>query len=315
MIYRYLFVSNISEEMIGLTVNGFTLRKAQPDTVDGKSIIFKDGERMDHAFIGRGYHLKRVQTGNVPYYLFFDKTYDESIDDRFIHDEIIHLIHVMRVFTTSSIGFVGPLGWSDRGSLAILGDIIASYHSAYEVSGGYFRINQSSYSKIDEFYRATFGYVKSTKVIQVMLQLLDESYKTHSQDIKTILRTILLEMLISSNAELRFRLGRHIAVLFGKTIEDSRSIFENMKKLYDARSQYLHTGKIKKYQNTRTAKTLWILQDVQLLILWLLMKNSRKLKIALKNLVMGLVRIMTKSTFISDLSYCMNCHNILSRNK
>lgn len=43
--------------------------------------------------------------------------------------------------------------------------------------------------------------------------------------------------------ELRYRVSRNTAVILGKEKEDSEKIFREIKKLYDKRSDIVHTGK------------------------------------------------------------------------
>ena len=52
-------------------------------------------------------------------------------------------------------------------------------------------------------------------------------------------------MLIDGNAELNYRLARSLAVLLGKDKDESKDIFEKCKKIYNARSKYLHEGQTK----------------------------------------------------------------------
>lgn len=78
--------------------------------------------------------------------------------------------------------------------------------------------------------------------INKMLDIFHESFLTENKHLAFVLRIMILEMLIEGNAELSFRIARSVAVFLGKTEVESVQIHEICKKMYTARSKYLHDG-------------------------------------------------------------------------
>ena len=67
-----------------------------------------------------------------------------------------------------------------------------------------------------------------------------ESTRGTTYQYSFILMITALEGLIEGNAELKYRISRHVAVLIGNDEDDSNTIFSFMKKMYDKRSKYVH---------------------------------------------------------------------------
>lgn len=57
------------------------------------------------------------------------------------------------------------------------------------------------------------------------------------------LMTCLETLLNPGEHELRYRISRNVAVLLGRDREDAKKIFSQIKRLYDKRSEVVHTGK------------------------------------------------------------------------
>lgn len=78
--------------------------------------------------------------------------------------------------------------------------------------------------------------------------LFAHSFDVKNVDLKFLTLMNAMEVLFhpSGNNELKYRISRYFAVLIGETKEESEDYFENMKKLYDKRSNIVHSGKTKK---------------------------------------------------------------------
>ena len=69
------------------------------------------------------------------------------------------------------------------------------------------------------------------------------SYQIHDRNLSFLSLMISLETLFNpGHQELRYRVSRNTAVILGKEKEDSKTIFREIKDLYDKRSKIVHTG-------------------------------------------------------------------------
>ncbi|SEU10469.1 hypothetical protein SAMN05443270_3184 [Lacrimispora sphenoides] len=105
-----------------------------------------------------------------------------------------------------------------------------------------FNLEDNEILKLEEFYELYKKIDKNKKIIDRMIDLWMTSRRTPSFDIKFILHVTILEMFINGNTKLSYRLSRSIAVLLGNSRENSKEIYNNVKKLYNARSRFLHDG-------------------------------------------------------------------------
>lgn len=81
------------------------------------------------------------------------------------------------------------------------------------------------------------------KYLKFAVENFEQSYSIAHQELEFLSLMISLEALLNdANSELRFRVSRGCAVLIGKTLGESKQIFNQVKELYDKRSILVHTG-------------------------------------------------------------------------
>ena len=81
--------------------------------------------------------------------------------------------------------------------------------------------------------------------LQLAFENFEESYHVTKRHLAFLSLMIGLEALFNpGGGETRYRVSRNVAVLLGRNREDSKAIFENVKKLYDKRSKVIHSGKV-----------------------------------------------------------------------
>ena len=92
-------------------------------------------------------------------------------------------------------------------------------------------------------------FLKDTKVpftepfLQLAFENFELSYQTPNNNLSFLALMIGLESLFNpGEQELRYRISRNTAVLLGKTKDDSKRIFSEVKQLYDKRSKIVHKG-------------------------------------------------------------------------
>lgn len=80
--------------------------------------------------------------------------------------------------------------------------------------------------------------------VQLAFDSFELSYESYNRGLSFLSLMISLETLLNpSDRELRYRVSRNAAVLLGKNKEHSKSIFSEVRALYDKRSKLVHTGK------------------------------------------------------------------------
>ena len=71
----------------------------------------------------------------------------------------------------------------------------------------------------------------------------DTSYLIGICELEYIMLFSILEMLLGSgNSEITYQISRGTALLLSNTSEEMHAIYKRMKKLYTARSKYVHSG-------------------------------------------------------------------------
>jgi len=81
--------------------------------------------------------------------------------------------------------------------------------------------------------------------LRLAFENFEESYHVTSRHLAFLSLMIGLEALFNpGGGETRYRVSRNAAVLLGRNREDSKTIFENVRNLYDKRSKVIHSGKV-----------------------------------------------------------------------
>jgi hypothetical protein len=93
---------------------------------------------------------------------------------------------------------------------------------------------------------------KVPKYLNFALRNFEQSYQVAHKEFEYLSLMIALEALLNPDdkIELKMRVSRGCAVLLGKTVEESRHVFKQVKGLYDKRSSLVHTGDGSKITNS-----------------------------------------------------------------
>lgn len=93
------------------------------------------------------------------------------------------------------------------------------------------------------------GFIQNAKLpfkeafLNLAFETFELSYHTININLSFLSLMISLEALFNpGQGELRYRISRNTAVLLGNEKEDSKTIFSEIRKLYDKRSKVVHTG-------------------------------------------------------------------------
>lgn len=100
-------------------------------------------------------------------------------------------------------------------------------------------------SELQDLYK----FLNDTKIpfkrgfLQLAFENFELSYEISSIGLSFLTLMMSLETLLNpGEQELRYRISRNTAVLLGRGKEESRTIFSEIKELYDKRSKVVHTG-------------------------------------------------------------------------
>lgn len=265
---NYIFIANgIEPSLKGFLLDGWEVKTIHKKPLEnelqgqiGESLFkaLKQAEKHPETFMS-GYQQVDIVDTNIlnNKELIRDcmkkNNYDEIINQFYVFleknttkdYEIYPIISTLRLFKTSRLGLYYPLSYDNSGK--IVSEIVFGYPSSIMESSEIknFALDEQEQIKIKEFYDKVLYYLNNP-TIQTMIEIFNTSYSVMNTNIGFIMRVTILEMLIDGNAEMTYKLSRSVAVLLGKTKEKSEDIFKKCKKIYEARSKYLHEGKTKK---------------------------------------------------------------------
>jgi len=175
-----------------------------------------------------------------PYCLYLEKKSVSIFDIR-------PVIDACRLFKPSKMGLYYPISANAAGGCIINALSPYAYENKNHIDGvGAFSLTETEQIGLQDLYQKLLE--PQSDSVKRMLELFHEAYRTENPDIAYILRITILEMLINGNAELSFRLSRSVAVLLGTNRDESSEIFEKCKKMYSARSTFLHDGSASKIE-------------------------------------------------------------------
>lgn len=231
-------ISGVDPSLVGYVIDGWEAKRVCA-TSNGD---FPISERTIYKTLYRNFlqpesHLLECcgDFSNPQFIYLFKQTQD-------IFD-IRSVITALRLYKLSKIGMSYPLSFNQDGGC--IGNVMYDYYNMHFIKDvPAFSLNEKERGKIQEFYELVSK--PQTNHIQQMIQLFHEAYRNRNNHIAFIMRVTILEMLIEGNAELSFRLSRSIAVLLGRDKTESQEIFNRCKKIYSARSTFLHDGRTDK---------------------------------------------------------------------
>ncbi len=236
-----IYLANgIDTSLAGFELGGWKVRIIHENSMEQDGLF--PGAQYPHKIFGisQWYPDYHVFSEN-PYCIYLEKQSVSPFDIRAVMD-------ACRLFKPSRIGLYYPISANVAGGCIINALSAYAYENKNRIDGvEAFSLTEAEQIALQELYQKLSE--PQSDSVKRMLELFHEAYRTGNPDIAFILRITILEMLIEGNAELSFRLSRSVAVLLGKNRDDSSEIYEKCKKMYSARSTFLHDGsssKIKK---------------------------------------------------------------------
>lgn len=236
-----IYLANgIDTSLVGFELGGWKIRIIHQTATD------QDGLDADLKY---RHHILGISIFVPDYYVDSENPYCLYWEKQAVSPfEIRAVVDACRLFKPSKIGLYYPLSANAAGGSIVNAFGAYAYENKNYIDGvEAFSLTETEQIALQELYQKLLE--PQSDSVKRMLELFHEAYRTENPDIAFILRITVLEMLIEGNAELSFRLSRSVAVLLGKDRDESSEIYEKSKKMYSARSTFLHDGsnsKIKK---------------------------------------------------------------------
>lgn len=239
-------ISGIDDSMIGASINGWKIicisaNDDLDDTPDFAGIRGADcfGKLFDLLQWDGVYDsLSFIKKEPQFHIIALAKTTD--ISNYMFKWDYLTTVDAIRLFKTSQVGFWIPIDFTEP-KLKMLYDFLGLQSNPFEMENPIFSLAEDENELFTTFVARLCSLRYPSKVTQ-MIPFFHEACKTKNKAVRFVLRITILEMLIDGNAELSYRLSHHLAVFLGRTLDESKQIASNMKKMYNARSKYLHEG-------------------------------------------------------------------------
>lgn len=239
-------ISGIDRSMVGTTINGWKIicisdKDEEDNCMDFAGFRGKDCLRSVFDLLhwdGAVDAITFIKKDPNFHMLGFAKETDP--EDPLFKLEVMIIVHAFRLFKTSQIGFWRPMDFSDSALKRMLEyDGFQYAHSNLELP--VFSLQEDDQALFSEFL-VRFHIQQFPSIATQMSFFFHEACKSQNKCVQFVLRITIMEMLIDGNAELSYRLRHHLAVFLGRNLEESNEIATKMKKMYEARSKYLHEG-------------------------------------------------------------------------
>lgn len=226
---------------------------------DYKFILKKSYDGWDFLSHLEGTEMRLVDQSEFPNLIdtdiiFIAKDYLSSTGDDFDEyaniqkEELAYLlptINLLRIFKEGGVNIKRTYCFSSSDQISIV-----KMRSGWRYAMKCFHIEPSEIPALQKFFDTvplTSDYNKPydlPEFILLAMECLDISYLFLKPKTAFLELFIGLEALLNPGSEARYRISRNCATLTGKTTEERRQIFSEIKELYELRSKIVHGGKV-----------------------------------------------------------------------
>ena len=102
-----------------------------------------------------------------------------------------------------------------------------------------------------EIYKGIFDKPKNNANFNRMLELYEMSYYSPYMEHAFLTLFAILELLVGAQSEITFQVSRGIALLLSNNENELETSFDEIKKLYNVRSKFVHNGSKVSYEDVR----------------------------------------------------------------
>ncbi|RLC35788.1 hypothetical protein DRH29_05765 [candidate division Kazan bacterium] len=158
-----------------------------------------------------------------------------------VHEYLRQTLRLMRLFKEGNIFMPLSYYYYEEGGIP---KSFMRTSTSLPLSRELYHLEDSEIPKLHKFLKEfTLPFQKD--FLRLAFENFEESYHVTKRYLAFLSLMIGLEALFNpGGGETRYRVSRNVAVLLGRNREDSKAIFENVKKLYDKRSKVIHSGKV-----------------------------------------------------------------------
>lgn len=170
----------------------------------------------------------------------------EKDDDRnFFEDQLLKMLKLYNAGDIYSCYFIsyrykeGKIVNGGRGTVLMYTHAIGFVPAKYSLTA-----EQSDHFPewFDQYFPKLFASERND-VYKAMLQTYDNSYLLGIGESEYIMLFSILEMLFGTgNTEITYQISRGTALLLSNSSDEMETVYKQMKKLYTARSKYVHNG-------------------------------------------------------------------------
>lgn len=255
------FVASIEPKLVGKNICGYVLNKVYLKNATNDEEKSKIANWALRSFNDYPYGYPNAQGSFIhiddygEYCLYFIRTV--NCPQR--NTDASTLMRILSIYKESAISF-SDLFYIKVGGVGNFGRVIHPDkigNNLCENECGLFQINDAEIIEIEEYYNHLLN-LSNINEIDKLLDVYMIARRTYVDGVKIVLYVTVLEMILNANTEITYRLSRTIAVLLGKTKDESNQIFTEMKAIYKARSIYVHSGttKEKAYEYVSKVKNI-----------------------------------------------------------
>ena len=180
------------------------------------------------------------------------ETICENTSDYFAPDTILKalkLYHGADIYSCYSVNYKFEDGKIRFGGL---GDTVQYQHAIGYIEP-YYTLTDEQKNGFAEWYGTIYRALNAenrSDNYKAMIRMYETSYLVGLCESEYIMLFSILEMLLGTgNSEITYQISRGTAILLSKSADEMLQIYTQMKKLYNARSMYVHSGKTIDHKN------------------------------------------------------------------
>lgn len=230
------------KSLIGLKVHHCTIISMPVKEFHNLVIKTRGIQESNHFFVSLFAHHIGVNEDDE---LIVLEAVEKNDECKFFEDQLIKMLKLYNSGDIYSCYFIsyrfkeGKIVNGGRGTVLMYTHAIGFLPSKYSLTE-----DQSNYFPewFDQYFPKLFTSDRND-VYKAMIRTYDSSYLLGIGESEYIMLFSILEMLFGTgNTEITYQISRGTALLLSNSADEMETVYKQMKKLYTARSKYVHSG-------------------------------------------------------------------------
>jgi hypothetical protein len=215
-------------------LNGFKLKNALIQDQKLKNCPYSSFYEADR----RSEKTSDLNIDNPRNYIYFEKKIEKR-DRNIIGEDGLALVDTLNLIGYRNIKSITTL-LSKNGDIE-RSESYQSYKHSHKDTG---KLTDYDTKSLEEFYNKVLDNRRANNRLTKMISFFVNSSYLSDPDMEFILEIVILEMLCDNekSGNVTERLARSVGALLGTDEKSSKEIYTKMKKIYDARSEFIHDG-------------------------------------------------------------------------